>query len=589
MRALHTVLTLRALPPLCALLLLGLGCDNGKGGSGGDGGEGDGGGDDTGAPAEYRPQMHCPGDPGCETATGALRVGAASIPITPTCFEGWTDLDADAELDEDEAFLDCGCDRLCPGDAGYEAPDEGEGDGEFQAVWMAGFQNNRPASGVHDDLWTRAIVFDQGDTRVALVMVDLVGWFNPDVVATRELVAARGLDVDWVIMASTHVHEGPDTMGLWGKTESRSGVDPDYLSFVHEQSADAIEAAIGKLTEVATMKVGEVDVSTYPHGAYNVVSDHRDPNVIDYRLRTAWFADASGQTLATLVHFGNHPENMADENSLLTSDFPDQLRTGVEEGVSWETYNRAGLGGTAIFVNGAVGGMMTPLGITVQDPDGNAFSDYTFERNDALGKIMAEMALDAVEGGAAVSAPSLSVTAHRFFLPVDNWGFQAMFLSGIIARETHNYDETKAIDETNIPEIETEIDLLRVGDLELLTIPGELFPELAIGGYDGCCTGSADTPINDADNQAPPDISQAPAGPYLDDKLEGPQSWIVGLGNDELGYILPPYDFVLDDVNPWFDEPELGDHYEETNSLGPRTSPRIEEEVDRLLGWVYAR
>jgi hypothetical protein len=35
---------------------------------------------------------------------------------------------------------------------------------------------------------------------------------------------------------------------------------------------------------------------------------------------------------------------------------------------------------------------------------------------------------------------------------------------------------------------------------------------------------------------------------------------------------------------PYFLEPE-GDHYEETNSLGPETAPRLIEAVDRMLGY----
>ena len=59
-------------------------------------------------------------------------------------------------------------------------------------------------------------------------------------------------------------------------------------------------------------------------------------------------------------------------------------------------------------------------------------------------------------------------------------------------------------------------------------------------------------------------------------------TWIVGLGNDELGYILPEYDFILDDSLPWFNEAE-GDHYEETNSLGPQTHAYVREQIELIL------
>ncbi|MCK6507133.1 neutral/alkaline non-lysosomal ceramidase N-terminal domain-containing protein [Myxococcota bacterium] len=549
----------------------------------------DGGATDGGATEAWSPDLLCPGDAACPDADGPLSVGASKVSITPTCFESWEDLDGNAEWDDDaEPFLDCGCDRLCAGDEGWTAPDEGEGDGEFQAVWMAGFQNSRPAQGVHDDLWARAIVFDQGGTRIALVVVDLVGFFHPDVQGARALVSAAGLDVDHVVVSSTHGHEGPDTMGLWGPTETRSGVDPDYISAVQQAVAQAVTQAVADLRPVARFQVGAVDVSTYhEQGVYNIITDLRDPIVIDEQMNGAAFWDAEGNVIASLAHFGDHPESVADENLLITSDFPHKLRETMEAGSTWSSRSRPGLGGTAIFVNGAVGGMMTGLRVDVHDPDGNVWSDYTHERTEVMGTLMGEMALDAIEGGAEVSAPTLRLVGKRFRLPVENWGFQVLFLTGIVDRELFDYDPEEIIDEENVPWIETELNLLTVGPLTLLTCPGELFPEVNIGGYDGSHVGSAEAWLVDPENVNPPDLSQAPAGPYLKERVGAEHVWLVGLGNDQLGYMLPTYDFELHPTNPWFDEAE-GDHYEETNSLSSQAVPLYEAQVDALLGWIAA-
>lgn len=541
--------------------------------------------DDTGGPTGFSPDLYCPGSAGCADADGPLSVGAAAVPITPTCFESWEDLDGDAEQDDEDAFLDCGCDRLCDGDPGYPGPDEGEGDGEFQAVYLAGFHNPRPATGVQDELWARTIVFDQGSTRVALVSVDLVGYFRPDVEAARALVAAADLDVDYVLIASTHGHEGPDTMGLWGPTATTSGVDPDYVSWVNQQIALSVTEAVADLRQVGSMKVGEVDVGSYhEQGVYNIITDLRDPIVIDEVMGGAAFWDESGETIATLAHFGDHPESVADENTLITSDFPHALRQTMESGSTWQAYSRQGLGGTAVFVNGAVGGMMTGLRVDVHDPDGNIWEDYTHARTFAMGTLMGEMALDAIEGGEVVESPELKLATRTFKLLVENWGFQTLFLTGIIERDLYDYDSSQIIDEDNTPSIITEVSLLQLGPIRFATIPGELFPELNIGGYDGSHTGHEDAWLIDPDNPNPPDLSQAPEGPYMKERIGAPYSWVVGLGNDQLGYILPVYDFDLDDELPWFDEEE-GDHYEETNSISSQAAPTIEAAQAELLEW----
>lgn len=106
--------------------------------------------------------------------------------------------------------------------------------------------------------------------------------------------------------------------------------------------------------------------------------------------------------------------------------------------------------------------------------------------------------------------------------------------------------------------------LPEIGPLRMLTVPGELLPELAIGGYDGSALFSDDAVLIDPDNPLPPDVDAAPAGRYQVDRLstaDAPRPRIIGLGNDELDYIAPEHDFVLADSMPYFNQAD-GDHYE---------------------------
>ncbi|MDP6933496.1 MAG: hypothetical protein QGG40_11300, partial [Myxococcota bacterium] len=109
-------------------------------------------------------------------------------------------------------------------------------------------------------------------------------------------------------------------------------------------------------------------------------------------------------------------------------------------------------------------------------------------------------------------------------------------------------------------------------------------PELGIGGYDGSHVNTPLDALLDSGNPNPPDLDAAPDGPYLKDVMGAEYNWIVGLGNDEVGYILPTYDFKVHDIAPYLDEPE-GDHYEETRSLGPQTAGLVLDEAIRLMDW----
>ena len=563
---------------------------------------------DTGstvAEEEWTPTYYCPGSEDCADAEGTLRVGAAAVPITPICFEQWRDCgddglcpgdegyteadahEANGEWDKSvEVFLDCGCDQLCPGDEGYILPDQGEGDQVFQASWIAGFQNSRPANGVHDDIWARAIVFEKGSTRIGFVVVDLVGWFYQEIEKTRTMISQEGIDLDHLIVSATHTHEAPDTMGLWGRSATASGYSEEYAQYVRTQTKESIRLAVENLQDVGSFAVGAVDVRDYSEkGTSNLLRDSRDPKVIDEQLRAAIFRNTSGQTIATLSHFGNHPEAIADENTQITSDFPNLLREGLESGVFYDSYQRDGYGGVSIFINAAVGGLMTPLGINIVDGEGTEFRDYTFERNDAFGKVMAEQAMDAIDAATPATDDTLSFAAQVFELPVENFGFQAMFVTNIIPREVYDYDSSEIIDEDNMPKVRTEVAHLRVGPISFVTVPGEITPELVIGGYDGSHVGDPNKTLIDENNPNPPDLSQAPQGPYIRDIIQNEHPWVVGLGNDELGYILPAYDFQLDDRLPWFDQAE-GDHYEETRSLGPNTAEIVQGELQKLMDWA---
>src|SRR5437870_5228156 len=91
-------------------------------------------------------------------------------------------------------------------------------------VYMAGFGKNRKATGVHDPLMARAVVFAHAGRKLAMVSVDVVGLFQ----ATVERMRSKLPGFTYVLVSSTHNHEGPDTLGLWGPNALSSGIDPAY-------------------------------------------------------------------------------------------------------------------------------------------------------------------------------------------------------------------------------------------------------------------------------------------------------------------------------------------------------------------------
>ena len=62
--------------------------------------------------------------------------------------------------------------------------------------------------------------------------------------------------------------------------------------------------------------------------------------------------------------------------------------------------------------------------------------------------------------------------------------------------------------------------------------------------------------------------------------------FVIGLCNDELGYIIPDNDFLLNDAMPYINSANDRfdrNHYEETNSTGRNTARTLLEEFEELI------
>ncbi|MFT7521371.1 MAG: hypothetical protein ACI9MC_003522 [Kiritimatiellia bacterium] len=545
------------------------------------------------------PLLWCPGDPSgvCDTVRKPepLQAGAAQVSIVPECFETWTDADGNAEYSRSkDTFFDCGCDRLCPDDPDYTGPDEGEGDETFQAIWIAGFQQSRAALGVRppdvglidsDGLYLQALVLKQDDTSMALITVDAFGIMNGDVLAIRQAVAAAGLDIDHVIVNSSHSHATPDSLGIYGPTLTKSGYDARYFAQVRQAAVQAVQAASAELQPVV-LTTSRVDLpAVHPDkGITNFITDTRDPWIIDRWLNVMHVADGSGDTVATLVHWGNHPEAAGSGHAYLSADFVAGVRHAVGKGWSWESRSVQGVGGVTMYVQGMVGGMMTPLRIEHVDWDGTRRRTSSFAKADALGLQLGALVVDSLADGTVADAPQLAFRQQTMELPIDNFAFQAMFLLGTLSRETHGWNNDLAMTDDNRPFVMSEVGTLQIGPVHMLTLPGEVLPELVIGGYDGSQVHFDGRGVVTDDNPNPPPLDDAPAGPYLQDRMQGEHRWVLGLTNDQVGYIVPTYNFQIDERAPYIDDAP-GDHYEETNSLGPNTAQRVEATAIQILEW----
>ncbi len=337
--------------------------------------------------------------------------------------------------------------------------------------YLAGYSENRRAEEVHDDVYASAVVIQAGETKMALVSCDLIGLLRPAVQDIRSKVSS--VPPTNIIIAATHTHSGPDSIGLWGQPEQGvSGVDKEWYAEMKQKVADAIEEAAKNL-QPAVLRVASAE------GVTGVSRNTRVAEILDTSVAVLQLRNASdNKTIATIVNYAVHPELMNIRS--LTSDIVHYMRQTIE----------GAEGGIALFLNGAQGGMVTV------DSLGNDWKEC-----ERVGSTLGQAVLNALKNATELKEAPLSVQRAEITIPVDNERFKMAAKAGLFPEPVLQTDE-----------VVTEVMHVTLGPAEMVTLPGEALPNI---------------------------------GFQIKRHMKGNPKLVIGLANDELGYILSESDYGL--------------------------------------------
>ncbi len=456
-------------------------------------------------------------------------------------------------------------------------------------IYMAGF-GSRTASGYHDRLWARGVVVAGPGGRVALVSVDLIGYFVNETQTIRAMIAPES-GIDHAVVASSHQHEGPDTLGIYGPSDIVSGIDFGYIDFVNAAVVDCIDEAAANLEEarlrtlttdssglsigddprddgmgVADGKVLEGDEATAPETEGRIVNaslpvmqlTRRDPN-----------EEGAYDVLATLVNFASHPESLGSDNELITSDFPHYVRERLE----------AEYGGVGIWLSADLGVLQGPLWIDVLDPDTmEPAVRRSFRFAQVHGTQLAERVIEAIDPtDPGDEQPAISFELQTpVAIPLANPFFRIAAALEVLNKRRDLYTDGEPDRSVGNPyespydwipqslgeDVHTEVSAIRIGDASFAVVPTELDPQIG-DQYRASMTGAE-------------------------------HRFLIGLGNDHIGYQLPaskwdnschecfPYLASGDDCPQEFD---CGTVFQ--NNAGPDVEPRVSEPLLQLLDALH--
>jgi hypothetical protein len=171
------------------------------------------------------------------------------------------------------------------------------------------------------------------------------------------------------------------------------------------------------------------------------------PGVYDHDVHVLHAVSAQdGSPLASLLHMACHPEVLSRRRSDVSADFVGALCD------AW----RARGHGQAVFVNGALGAMVSPA-VKDRDPHGA----------NAMGHALCEVAEKALAGASQLQVDSIEVRRRDLFLPMESLGLALGRQTTVVPRPTH------------AGWLRSTVGYLRLGSLEIACVPGEMEPGLA--------------------------------------------------------------------------------------------------------------
>lgn len=347
-----------------------------------------------------------------------------------------------------------------------------------------GMGPTQPATKKLGELSTRAVVISKGKTTVAIVSVDALGF--PSVLVQRVAKKIPFIPLENIIVGSTHTHSAPDFYAFPDGQGGHTG-DLAYIDQVCNKMAETIIAAHRNMKECSLrVATGNVEGQV----AYNYYA----VELFDPRASVLQFIDNDKKTIATLVNYAIHPEVLGNEVGAISPDLIGPLYDRIENKV----------GGVALFINGAQGGMITADNrdlSKIADPLKARWIDKRiWSECERIGTTLADESLRIIDSAKPIPNAELLCQHRNVDFPVDSdalWGV----VQYSPLKYPHNDNRT----------VTSRINILQIGPARIATIPGEALPNI---------------------------------GFYLKRKMHGEHNLLFGLTNDAFGYILTEVDFA---------------------------------------------
>jgi neutral ceramidase len=326
-----------------------------------------------------------------------------------------------------------------------------------------GERMNRPATGIHDRIWAKAIVLRQGERRFALVTADMLALppgFKSAVLEKLNSQGASGTPAtsvwkeDQVILLPSHSHTSIDMTAINPKNTFGIPQLGVFHPALYERTRDLFAQVISDAARTETpCRAGtrSVKLTGWNHNR------RKDSSATQPELTVTRFDSETGP-IAALVNWTAHPTFMDADAMEYSGDWPGQMQRTVEALI--------GGGVTVMYYNGAEGD---------QSPIARPDSGGSWEKAERYGR---EIGLQVWGLWKQVkTSPTIALEYHLepISLPTRMWHPDFMKTGGTEYGLTE--DGIRAIVERMVP-VATHSVSVRIGDLVIAGVPGELASDL---------------------------------------------------------------------------------------------------------------
>lgn len=320
-----------------------------------------------------------------------------------------------------------------------------------------GERMSRPAEGIHDRVFAKALVLSDGAHKFALVTIDIVGLPPPVKPAVAERLAECGWSARQLLLLPSHSHTSIEMNAI----NPANTFDVPQIGIYNPRVFEFVIDRLAQVVRDAEHELQPVVIGTSGTRIEGWNRNRRGGDVTDNELTVTRLDRLDGRPLAVFVNFAAHPTFLSGQDMLFSGGWPGHLQRTLESLIGGDV--------VAMYSNGAEGDQSP-----VARPDSGP---SRWERAERYGRDLAVVAWRLWQKVPTQRDVPFALHVQTIELPERTWHSDFHKTGGA------EYGLTEELLREMLPRLfptEVETVSLRLGDLLVIGVPGEMAAALGL-------------------------------------------------------------------------------------------------------------